>query len=288
MSYLAFISAGDALAAIDASGEHTGLQISRATLLEFARSLAPDISNDDIDYTLEPDPVLRRLFGFPEELVAVLPPPTNVWLDLFITPARAESGDTDLSDRLNRWAPQRDDIDDYLEAVDTLLGEVEREERERGKILGEFTPVYGTLLRATAWQETCWRQFIDKQGTLQPIRSSAGSIGLMQVNQHVWRGIYDIERLGADIAYNARAGNEILVHYLVDYAIRKKEHEITRSVDNLARATYAVYNGGPGHLRRYRQDDTKSSLRAIDDAFWRKYMSIQSDGASAVRLCYGN
>lgn len=288
LSYLAFISAGDALAAIDASGAHTGLQISRATLLEFARSLAPDINSEDIDYTLEPDPVLRRLFGFPEALAAEIPPPTSVWLDLFIAPARAESMDTDLSDRLNRWAPQRDDIDAYLEAVDTLLGAVEREARERGKIAAEAAPVYGALLRATAWQETCWRQFIDKHGTLQPIRSSAGSIGLMQVNQHVWRGIYDIERLGADIAYNAQAGNEILVHYLVDYAIRKKEHEITGSVDNLARATYAVYNGGPGHLKRYRQDDTKRSLRAIDDAFWRKYLSIQSDGASAVRLCYGH
>jgi hypothetical protein len=287
LSYLAFISAGDALAAIDASGEYTGLQISRATLLEFARSLAPDVSGDDLEYTLEPDPGLRRVFGFPDELATATPQATNLWLDFFIPPARAASPPDDLAGRLNHWAPQPDDLDAYLEAVDTLLGAVESEERERGKIPADAATVYSSLLRATAWQETCWRQFIDKQGTLQPIRSSAGSIGLMQVNQHVWRGIYDIDRLGADIAYNARAGNEILVHYLVDYAIRKKEHEITGSVDNLARATYAVYNGGPGHLKRYRLDDTKRSLRAIDDAFWGKYTSIQSDGASAVRSCYG-
>ncbi len=287
LNYLAFVSAGDALAAIDASGHYTGLRISRATLLEFARSLAPEISNDDIEYTLEPDPTLRRLFGFPGELAINTPQARNFWLDLFILRAWAQSPTADLAARLNHWSPQRDDIDDYLAAVDDLLGEVESEERERGKIPVDVAAVYSALLRATAWQETCWRQFIDKQGTLQPIRSSAGSIGLMQVNQHVWRGIYDVERLGADIAYNAWAGNEILVHYLVDYAIRKKEHEITGSIDNLARATYAVYNGGPGHLKRYRLEDTKRSLRAIDNAFWGKYTSIQSDGASAVRRCYG-
>ncbi|MGR9092116.1 MAG: hypothetical protein ACU85U_16210 [Gammaproteobacteria bacterium] len=288
LSYLAFISGGDALAAIDASGERAGLRISRGTLLEFARSLAPDIVSDDIEYTLEPDPVLRRLFGFPDEFTTDIPPAAKLWIDPFIAPARAASAAADLVERLNSWAPQRDDIDAYLEAVNGLLSDVEREERERGKIPLDVAPVYAALLRATAWQETCWRQFIDKQGTLQPIRSSAGSIGLMQVNQHVWRGIYDIERLGTDIGYNARAGNEILVHYLVDYAIRKREHEITGSLDNLARATYAVYNGGPGHLKRYRQDDTKPGLRAIDDAFWRKYTGIQSEGVSAVRRCYGD
>ena len=50
------------------------------------------------------------------------------------------------------------------------------------------------------------------------------------------------------------AGSEILIHYLRDYAIAKGEHTATGEIDNLARATYAVYNGGPGHLRRYRKD----------------------------------
>lgn len=287
LGYLAFVSAGDALAAIDASGDYTGLRISRETLLEFARSLAPAITDNELEYSLEPDPTLRRLFGFPDQLATDIPQARNFWRDLLIPSAWAASPVAELAMRLNHWSPQRDDLDDYLAAVDSLLGEVEGEERKRGKIPADFVVVYSALLRATAWQETCWRQFIDKQGTLEPIRSSAGSIGLMQVNQHVWRGIYDVERLGADIAYNAWAGNEILVHYLVDYAIRKKEHEITGSVDNLARATYAVYNGGPGHLKRYRLEETKRGLRAIDDAFWSKYTSIQSDGVSAVRRCYG-
>jgi soluble lytic murein transglycosylase-like protein len=88
-----------------------------------------------------------------------------------------------------------------------------------------------------------------------------------------------------NVGYNARAGNEILVHYLVDYALRKGEHEIGDDPGNLARATYAAYNGGPGHLARYRKPGTATSLKKIDDAFWAKYRAIQSEGASAVKRC---
>jgi hypothetical protein len=77
------------------------------------------------------------------------------------------------------------------------------------------------------------------------------------------------------------------VHYLVDYAIRKKEHRTTGEVHDLARATYAVYNGGPAHLRRYREPGTKRSLREIDEAFWRKYQAMRERGPGAVKQCYG-
>jgi hypothetical protein len=109
----------------------------------------------------------------------------------------------------------------------------------------------------------------------------------MQINQHVWRGLYDLQKLAVDIAYNARAGNEILVHYLVDFAIKKKEHEVNGDPHNLARATYAVYNGGPGHLRRYRDPKEARSLRDIDAAFWKKYQALRAQGVAAVKQCYG-
>jgi len=82
------------------------------------------------------------------------------------------------------------------------------------------------------------------------------------------------------------AGAEILLHYLRDYAIKRGEHTATGSVDNLARATYAVYNGGPGHLRRYRKP-TKRSLREIDESFWEKYRRIKQGDALAVAECFG-
>jgi hypothetical protein len=43
---------------------------------------------------------------------------------------------------------------------------------------------------ATAWQESCWRQFIKKSGRLEPLISRAGAVGIMQVNPNVWRGFY--------------------------------------------------------------------------------------------------
>jgi hypothetical protein len=107
----------------------------------------------------------------------------------------------------------------------------------------------------------------------------------MQINVHVWRGIYDLDALTTNIGYNARAGNEILVHYLVDYAIRKKEHAVSGEQDSLARATYAVYNGGPRHLTRYRDASVSASLKHIDNMFWRKYRAIQNEGSKSVKQC---
>ena len=102
-----------------------------------------------------------------------------------------------------------------------------------------FLELYDTLLPATAWMETCWRQFEIRRGKVDTVQSSVGSVGIMQINKHVWRGVYDLDALVSDAASNARAGNEILVHYLVDYAIKRGEHEKTGNPDNLARATYA-------------------------------------------------
>ena len=91
------------------------------------------------------------------------------------------------------------------------------------------------------------------------MQSSAGAVGIMQINPRVWRGFYDTNVLRTDTAYNARAGAEILRHYLVDYALRKKEHELGGSVDALARATYSAYNGGPGQIGRYRSEKAPKS-----------------------------
>ena len=40
-------------------------------------------------------------------------------------------------------------------------------------------------------------------------RTATGDLGVMQVNKHVWRGFYDIDRLKWDVLYNAGAGCEI-------------------------------------------------------------------------------
>jgi soluble lytic murein transglycosylase-like protein len=190
-----------------------------------------------------------------------------------------------LIEQLNGWVPRRREIDDYLHTVEQLLDGVGRAEHARGKLPKAYFEVYDALLRATAWQESCWRQYVERQGAVETLRSPSGSVGLMQINTHVWRGVYDLDALLANIGYNARAGSEILVHYLVDYAIRKLEAEADDNQDSIARATYAVYNGGPRHLTRFRNPKTSAALKKIDNAFWQKYRAMQTEGPLAVKRC---
>lgn len=283
--FATFISAADALKAVDQLAPHLGMRLDRHTLRDLARVLVPGISDYDLRYDTAVDPDLRRLLGLDPELEMVdMEDSILAWL---IPNAYAAQIDPELVRRLNGWVPNRKDVDDYLMTVERLLNAIEEAERDRGKVPDRHLELYATLLRATAWQESCWRQYVQREGSLETIRSSAGSVGMMQINVHVWRGVYDLDALHTDVGYNARAGNEILVHYLVDYAIRRKEDEITGSSDNLARATYAVYNGGPRHLKRYRNPGTSASLKKIDSAFWRKYQTIRDEGPLAVKQCLG-
>jgi soluble lytic murein transglycosylase-like protein len=150
----------------------------------------------------------------------------------------------------------------------------------------QYHGLYRHLVLATAWQESCWRQFIRTGDTIAPLKSSGGSVGLMQINQQVWRGIYDQKGLLGDMAYNGRAGCEILLHYLRDFAIGKGEHRKPGGDDNLAHATYAAYNGGPSQLSRYRLPDTKPSLKKIDALWWQKYQAVREGREMDVVTCY--
>jgi hypothetical protein len=252
--------------------------------------LVPAVSDYDLRYDTAVDPELRILLGldpaFDEAaedsaLVALL----ATLFDGLIGSAHAAQIRPELLRQLDGWVPRRPEIDDYLHTVERLLDAVASAERDRGKVPDQYLDLYDALFRATAWQESCWRQYVERQGEIETIRSPAGSVGLMQINTHVWRGIYDLDALLGDIGYNARAGSEILVHYLVDYAIRRLEADFVDDRDSLARATYAVYNGGPRHLNRIRDPKTSASLKKIDNAFWLKYRAIQSEGPLAVKRC---
>lgn len=206
----------------------------------------------------------------------------------WLVPA-AEAADSPVADadaRLRNWAPTRKDLDQYLPIIQRVLGTASDDTLAKKPVAAPYSAIFRPLVLATAWKETCWRQFIRRGGRVVPMQSSAGAVGIMQVNPRVWRGFYDTNVLKTDTIYNATAGAEILQHYLVDYAIRKKEHELGGSVDALARATYAAYNGGPGHLGRYRSDKTAKSLRQIDADFWRYYQTVKGGNELGVRECY--
>lgn len=287
LRYLTFIAAADALEALDKLGPQFGLEISSDGLRRLARIVAPAAVEDPLAYSVAVDPALRALFGFGPPLE--LPEEgddahMSGWL---VTSAWAAESVRGVARRLDRWIPSPADLMEYLLLVRELLNLTASKTLASDPLDGEFHELYRWLTLATAWQETCWRQFVRVKGTIRPIKSKVGSVGLMQVNEHVWRGFYDIGGLHQDIGYNAAAGSEILLHYLRDYAIAKGEHLATGSADNLARATYAAYNGGPGQLRRYRRRNTSRRLRKIDDLFWQKYRQVKAGEELGVARCYG-
>ncbi|GGO78671.1 hypothetical protein GCM10011348_11170 [Marinobacterium nitratireducens] len=286
LQFATFVSAADALAALDQAAPHLGLVLDRNSLRSMARLLVPGVSDDNLRYGTEIDPALRTLLGLEPELSEEPEPPLSpfAWL---IPVAQAGPIDPVLVTELTGWVPTAAEIDTYLSTLSQLLDQVISTERQKAKVPVAYFEIYANALRTTAWQESCWRQFIRSGSEVKTIQSSGGALGLMQINRHVWRGVYNIDSLSRDIGYNARAGNEILVHYMVDIAIKKKEHQITGNPLDLARATYAVYNGGPGHLSRYRKDTTKQHLRAIDAEFWKKYQAMAQQGPAAVKACYG-
>src|SRR5262249_15556683 len=93
------------------------------------------------------------------------------------------------------------------------------------------------LLKAVAWQESCWRQFVIKHRRVWYLESKSGDIGLMQVNKYVWRGFYSLARLRWDIVYNLSAGSEILQRFLAG----SSNHLHSNNPMVLARAAYAAY-----------------------------------------------
>lgn len=285
--YLSLIAAADALQAMDEIGPDVGVDISAEGLRRLARLLDP-VAIDPLHYDTEVNPELRNLLGLGTPLPVPTERPSSHLGNWLIQRAWADDDEAArISEKLREWAPTLEDIAQYLPLALRLL-DISRETVLAKKSLAdEFQPVFRSLILAAAWQESCWRQFVRVGGVVKTITSSAGSVGMMQINQHVWRGVYDVRWLRDDAGYNAVAGSEIMRHYLVDYAIKKGEHTVTGDIDNLARASYAVYNGGPGHLRRYRQPPKNRHLRDIDAAFWQKYQAVRDGNDLAVRQCYG-
>jgi hypothetical protein len=248
----------------------------------------PTSTADPLVYDEAVDPELRALLGLGEP-----PPPPEISPDVDLGPlswlvATAHAAlDQETRARLNRWIPTADDLDAYLRAVREVLGQVREDVLAKTPLEQEFRPLYRDLVLAAAWQESCWRQFVRRNGKLVALRSPVGSVGIMQVNQRVWRGAYDQKGLLGDLAYNARAGAEILMHYLRDYAIAKGEHRRAGGLANLARATYATYNGGPQHLTRYRAGKGSRALKQIDASFWEKFVAVQRGRELEVARCFG-
>ncbi len=291
----AFMAGGDALKALDALGPEYGFEITRDGLRRLARLLlAEAVPPSFTPLPLEVDPQFRDLFGFdaseqeaefPEELTQHITGGLGQ-LGAWLLPV-AQADSFTPAEALKGLVPERDNLDDYLALVASLLEEqASTWLAGNNKLPDRLAERLDPLVRATAWKESCWRHFAGSSSAPQVLRSAGGAVGIMQINGRVWRKVYDLDRLVDEVDYNVNAGIDILTHYLIDYAIRKGEHEQPGGDDNLIKATYAAYNGGPGHLARYRREDTAASLKAIDNAFWNHYTTIKTEQWPDISSCY--
>jgi hypothetical protein len=292
LRYAGFISAGDALLVLDQATPGLGIEISADGLRRLARMLRPDAIEDPLLYSLDVDPTLRTLFGLSPEIPPELPPevpPTPAphshlgWLAVAYA-ATGEQGElAALKERLDRWVPEESEFAEYRPVMAQLLRLTTDQTLRDTALAARYIPPYRTMMPATALQESCWRQFEQDGEKIIPHTSSLGSIGLMQINRRVWRGFYDVERLKWNTAYNAGAGAEILLRYLQQYGVAEEKQ--TGNLDNVARATYAVYNAGPKAVTRYRAQDSSAREKKVDTRFWELYRGFAAAGEVDLSRC---
>jgi len=286
---LSFVTANDALTSIDLVGPELGLEISIEGLHRLARMLNDDPNIDPIQRDEKVDPVLRQMFGLQKSIQDVQGEIAPDWIDYFITRAKADKAISiprNVEKKLNNWVPRKHEMNRYLPMVKTVLTVVAHAQLKKKKLNKRFQKLYKNLVYAAAWQESCWKQFSNIKGFRRPLRSYSGDLGLMQINPRVWRGFYNLHKIKWDIVYNANAGAEILIHYLTKYVLKNKEHIKTGKIENLARATYSGYNGGPRQYTRYRKQKISGKLKRIDRAFYKKYKAIRDKGVMSVKQCY--
>ena len=282
LRYAAFIDAGDALLALDRAAPGLGMTLSADGLRQLARSLRPGAAGDPLAYDWAVDPQLRRLFDV-EEVPDSEPPSApreRSWLDLFIARAYAEG---DSAKALDRWVPRRDELDAYEQRIGTLLQKTAAVELQRGALAAPYDKIYRNMVPTTALIESCWRQYVVRGGKVSYLRSGSGSIGIMQINQIVWRGFYQLERLRWDTAYNARAGAQILMRYVKDYAIPYAEK--SGDPNHVPRAAYAVYNAGPRAVGRFDKAKKHPREERVDERLWTLYQGIAAGGQADLRSC---
>ncbi len=303
IKYLAFFTAADALTVLDKIGPAVNLEISRDGLLRLARLLSgQDIS---LSYTADVDTNLRMVLGFgppmddtgPSYPVMELPfpedelepppdAPLSKWMQWVVATAyAADSAQPDV-EALKPWIVPKDNLAPYLDRLRQVLEKTADENLSKIKLDSSYRDLYRLMIMATAWQESCWRQFIRSEKSIKPIFSyNQSSVGVMQINERVWRGVYKIDSLRWNIEYNARAGAEILGHYLKDYALKKMNPANPLDNDTLGRIVYAMYNGGPGQFQEFLKRSKNNTFYESDKLFWDKYTMAKSGAFDRVSVC---
>ncbi len=282
MLLVSLLTATDALEALDRLGPSIGLDISANGLRRMGRMLIDQPGINPLLYDEAVDPELRQLFQLPESL------DTNQssGFSFDFWPIRSAWAGTS-HERLQLWVPRKSELPEYLPIIRDLLIDSANTSAETNKLDDSVKKLFQDLVLATAWQESCWRQYVIKNRKIVTLRSSTSDTGLMQINEPVWRGLYNTQKLRWDTAYNVRAGTEVLHRYLVKYSLKRGEHKHKGGLDNLARSAYSAYNGGPDQTSRYRNPKASSVHKKTDAAFWMKYQAVKQGNALQVAECLG-
>ena len=274
--YAVFVDAADALAALETAAP--GLPLSVDGLRQLARILRPGDTADPLAYDWALDRQLGELFEV-EALPEAEPSPAlpqRSWLDFFVSGAHADNA-------LDHWVPTRAELASYGSRVGGVLHRTAASEAQRAQLAAPYGQIYQYLVPTTALIESCWRQYVVRNGKVTYLRSQSSSVGVMQINQRVWRGFYDIQRVRWDTAYNIRAGAQILMRYMKDYAIPYAER--TGKPGDVARAAYAVYNAGPRAVGRFAKSPPHPREARVDEKLWTLYQGIAGGGQVDLTTC---
>ncbi len=237
-----------------------------------------------------PTPLPPAATPTPEPTAPTDPSPPGAWnLWRWLLPSEAVAATTvDRSLDWKGWvAEQEPDVHAYLKRVGVLLKDVSGRVIARDKRPSGDAELFRKLLAATAWQESCWRQFVVKNDAVTFIRSSRQSVGMMQVNERVWRGFYEPEKLRWKVGYNAEAGAEVLLRYLDMARSAHDDDKVAPAPADFAKAVYAAYNGGPSQLDRYLNPKLrgKALTRVIDKLFAPKFSAAGDGVEKQIAVC---
>jgi len=188
-----------------------------------------------------------------------------------------------------RWKVPGTNTDLYINRVRSVLSAAQEAVVSRKTIPEPLHAMYRELIPALAWQESCFRQFHIKRDKVTYLLSyNQTSVGLMQINERIWRGIYDREQLRWNVRYNALAGAEILTLYLSKYIQKVKPPVMLGSASGkrfLAVWLYALYNGGPSQLNKLPKRYLKKQLYQSEELFLAKYDHSQGRDWTSQVTC---
>ncbi|MEE4241194.1 MAG: lytic transglycosylase domain-containing protein [Desulfopila sp.] len=329
LGYLSFFTAADALVVLDRIGPLIGIDISREGFYRLAHMLSADETLNEggaVDRRLrdalglEPDlpllpaekqapslqeriPAKKNSQKSPADKIEVQPGKDPLsflldqlfpwlsrlsWQDLF-SPVEAHAAAQPSFQEVRSWTAELMPSDSFLPRVHKILNKAVHS-LNAGLAKETKTPAWEEkMIHATAWQESCFRQFVVKDKKITYLLSyNNTSVGIMQINEKVWRGIYDLQGLRWNIEYNSVAGAEILTLYLNRYISRKQNLKKISSEAGkryLAAWLYALYNGGPSQLDKFPQRNTNGSLYKSEQLFLEKYDKIEGQHWLALVDC---